>query len=268
MVHQHDHGRRHTEHLDDRAAAGDDRGRLRPTDHHVVGMGGRLGVHHIPLGPDRVEVGGEVEALIDEVDAGPLPNLHLQRIVVSDGADRAVEGDVAGVLVGHVLTVERGHAVAAGLVDKPLALHDRPLVFGLGKRFGGIDDEHAVHTHGDVHRHILGSAVVHEGARVQQPGLDGSRLARRHQQVGGTAVHAGDCVEVDVVRMHVGLGVGERDAHHVSHPTSDDGAWCAGGLVLVTEDLEAPHLGHHVVRWVEVAHPLDHLEVHVEASRL
>ena len=51
-------------------------------------MGRGLRVHDVPVRPDRVEVGIEVESLVDHVDAGPLADLHRERVVTASASVR------------------------------------------------------------------------------------------------------------------------------------------------------------------------------------
>ena len=62
---------------------------------------------HIESMCGPLEVGGEIQAPIDQGDSARLANRHLHSIIFTAGADRAVECDVEGDLVGHGVTVER-----------------------------------------------------------------------------------------------------------------------------------------------------------------
>ena len=92
-------------------------------------------------------------------------------------------------------------------------------------------------------------AVVHEHARIQQsriwmlavtPGV--------HGEAGGPAALAGDCVEVDVVRVGVAGEVGQGDVHDTADAAAQHRSGGTTYDLGLSRDTEAPHLGRHFVK--------------------
>ncbi len=264
MVDEDDRARHQGDEFDHGAATGHHQGRLRAPDHPVGRMRRRLRVDGVPVRADGVEVGVEVESLVDEVDPGPLAHLHLECVVAGQGIGPSVEGDEPRLLVEQCVPVELGHAGGVGFADVPLRLADRPFVVHGRKGILGVDDDDAVHAPGDVLGHVAEGAVVHERAGVEQAGLDRLRFPRCGREIGGAAPLARDRMEVDVVRVLVAGEVGHGQSHHVADPPPDHRPGAAAHDGVVTGDPVAPHEGGHPVGGIERAHVLEHLEVDVE----
>ena len=207
-----------------------------------------------------MEVRGEVESLIHEVDPCALAHCHRQRVVPAECVRASVEDHVPGFFKEKRIIVEERDTGGIRFPDVPLRLGHHPFVVHRGERNLGIDDERSVHAVGDVHRHVAVGAVVHEHARIQQPDLDARRHAGIHGEAGGPAALAGDCVEVDVVRVGVAGEVGQGDVHDIADAAAQHRSGGTTYDLGLSRDAEAPHLGRHSVSGVDRTQSFDDLK--------
>ena len=211
-----------------------------------------------------MEVAVEVETFVYEVDASPLSHVHGQCVVADQGVGASVEGDESRLLTEEGIAIERRITIGAWLAHVPLALHNRPFVVDLWERSLGVNDEHAVHSAGNVQGDVAEGAVIHESAGIQQPHLDGRRLTGVDRQVGGPTTLTGDRMKVDVVRVVVALEVGKGDVDDVADPTPEHRPRRTAHHLGVTGDAETPHLRRDSVGRVERADPFYRFDVNVE----
>ena len=198
MIDEEDRARHPADELDDRPATGRHERGLRSAQRWVEQRG--LRIDDVPVRADGVEVRVEVQPGVDEVDAGPLADLHVRGIVAGERAHGAVEDDEGGLFVGDGL---------------PIGL-DQP---GLGARWCRYSDCTTYNSWSTGGSGSAGSTrmppympwEMWQGTSpkaqwyMNMPGYSRrasmvARLARGDRRIGRAATLAGHGVEVDVVR--------------------------------------------------------------------